>query len=1652
MADRERVTSRRPAHSAGDPLAGFSPLVRDWFAASFPAPTPAQAGAWRSIGAGEHTLVVAPTGSGKTLAAFLSAIDGLVTSPPTSGDGDRRRPCRVLYVSPLKALAVDVERNLRSPLAGVAGLAAARGWPVPKIEVAVRSGDTPPSARAAFARRGADILITTPESLFLLLTSRSREALAGVSTVIVDEVHAVAGTKRGAHLAVSLDRLDTLLDAPAQRIGLSATVRPTQEVARYLAGGRPVTVVAPPATKQVDIDVVVPVPDLAEIGTPTGDLEGPALSGPARSSIWPHVEERIADLVEAHRSTIVFANSRRLAERLTARLNEIHATRLAGPPDDPWIMPGLVGNVALTPRMPAEIMAQSGSSGGAAPVLARAHHGSVSREQRTEIEDALKTGRLPAVVATSSLELGIDMGAVDLVVQVEAPPSVASGLQRIGRAGHQVGAPSKGVLFPKFRGDLVSAAVAAERMRTGEIEQLRVIANPLDVAAQQIVAICAMDPITVDDLLALLRRSAPFATLGRGSLEAVLDMLSGRYPSEQFAELRPRLVWDRVTGELTGRAGAQRLAVTSGGTIPDRGLYGVFLAGTESTGPTRSSRTQGRRVGELDEEMVYESRVGDVFVLGSSSWRITDIERDQVLVVPAPGAPGRLPFWKADSQGRPAELGRAHGAFVREIGAGAVTGSATARAAVAERLAGIGLDAFATNNLLAYLAEQHEATGMLPDEKILLLERFRDELGDWRVVLHSPYGAAVHAPWALVIAARMRERYGVDVQAQHSDDGIVLRLPDVEYDGGPPELADLVVLDPAAVRAEVTQQVGGSAVFAARFRECAARSLLLPRRQIGRRQPLWQQRQRAAQLLEVASGYPEFPVVAEAVRECLADVFDVDSLIELMRQIAARQVGLVEITTPAPSPFARSLLFGYVAQFIYEGDSPLAERRAAALTVDPELLAELLGTTDALSLRDLLDPAAVESVQRDLQRLSEARLARGDDEIADLLRILGPLSIGEIAERSEPGVEVDAVIERLSGARRIMPVRIAGQSRWADPADAAVLRDALGVALPVGVAEAFLVGETDPLGRLLGRYARTHGPFPAADPAQRFGLGVAVVRDALARLADTGRIAIGEFRPLGSPGAVDGASEYVDAEVLRLLRRRSLAVLRAEVEPVPPEALGRFLPAWNGIDSSGSARRPLGVDGVLRAVEQLAGAVLPASALETLILPARVAGYTSAMLDELTAAGEVLWAGHGALGTDDGWISLHPADTAALTLPPVGALDPESASFEDPHRAVLAVLARGGGFFFPALLVAVRDDMATGDSGLGGVGDPAGRPTEQAVLAALWDLVFAGLVTGDTLGPLRARLAGGHTAHRSRRPAPRTRMRPPSRLSLLGSRAGAAAVRPAAPVPATAVGRWSLLPVAERDPTVRMHAAAELLLDRYGIVTRGSVLAEDTPGGFAGVYRVLAAMEESGRIRRGYFVEGLGASQFASPGAVDRIRGLAPRPDDPVEPAAGEARVLAAADPANPYGGALPWPDPVAADREGHRPARRAGALVCLVGGQPVLYAERGGRTMLSFSTDPAVLEAAATALAGLVHAGRVASLTVTRIDGQSVQGSDHPAAQALQRAGFVATPRGLRLRTGSGRAPGPAQRDAPGPRAGRPPGWDRYGPGTPEGGGHARG
>ncbi len=1611
-----------------DVLQRFSPATQDWFRGAFAAPTPAQTGAWDAISHGRHALVVAPTGSGKTLSAFLWAIDGVFRerqSAPTATEEPRGRKraekpdaqrTRVLYISPLKALGVDVERNLRSPLVGIGQSARRLGVPAPAVTVGVRSGDTSSSDRRKLVAEPPDILITTPESLYLMLTSQAKETLRGVHTVIIDEVHAVAATKRGAHLAVSLERLDALLEKPAQRIGLSATVRPIDEVARFLGGSAPVEIVAPRASKTFEMTVVVPVDDMLNPPPtpgeppprPSGDASaeddgewftpaGPATPGAAggestemTGSLWPHVEEAIVDRILQHRSTIVFSNSRRLAERLTARLNEIYSERL--------------GIDLPDAAVPAAMMAQAGATAGAEPVLAKAHHGSVSKEQRAIVEDELKSGVLRCVVATSSLELGIDMGAVDLVIQVEAPPSAASGLQRIGRAGHQVGETSRAALFPKHRGDVLHTAIVTERMLAGQIEAIRVPQNPLDILAQQTVAAAALGAIEVEEWFETVRRSAPFRTLPRSAYEATLDLLAGRFPSDEFAELRPRVVWDRDQGTLVGRPGAQRIAVTSGGTIPDRGLFGVFVAG----------ESQNARVGELDEEMVYESRVNDVFTLGTTSWRIVEITHDRVNVLPAFGQPGKVPFWHGDGIGRPAELGEALGRFSREV-------SGADPAAARQRLGEAGLDDRAQDNLLAYLAEQVEATGSVPSDRQLTVERSRDEVGDWRVILHSPYGMQVHAPWALAVNARIRERLGVEGSAVASDDGIIARIPDATAE---PPGAELFVFDADELDQIVTDEVGGSALFASRFRECAARALLMPRTNPQRRSPLWQQRQRSAQLLEVARRHPTFPIILETLREVLQDVYDLPALTRIARQIADRRIRLVETTTTQPSPFARDLLFGYVGAFMYEGDSPLAERRAAALSVDPALLSELLGK---IEMRELLDPAVLAQFEREAQRLDPDRRVTGIEGVADLLRILGPLDEAEIAARLRPAEAAAAAaraeeIRRAEGgdaasdppavesppadraarqeegdpaeaarfatalveARRAIRVTIAGTARLAAIEDAGRLRDALGAALPVGLPQAFLEPFPDPFGDLVARYARTHGPFTADAVAERFGVGVAVARHALQRLESAGRVTSGFFLPETRAPRPD-ETEWCDAEVLRRLRMRSLAAIRGSVEPVPPDAFARFLPSWQHLT------RPLeGIDGTLAVIEQLAGLPIPASAWESLVLPSRVRDYSPAMLDELTAMGEVLWAGHGSLPGRDGWISLHPAETAALTLlPPDDDVPAESLD-----SRVLEALSAGGAYFAAQVRALAEAD------------------NEQSVVEALWRLAWAGRVTNDTFAPVRGLLSGGSQAHRVARRAPRARMF-----------RGTTLPRPAAPPRPVAVGgRWAALPVPETDATVRATAAAGMLLDRYGVVTRGSVQGEGLPGGFAQAYRVLSGFEEAGHCRRGYLIEKLGAAQFAASATIDRLREFAAVADPPPR----SAITLAATDPANPFGAALPWP---ALEGSKHRPGRKAGALVVLVDGVLVLYLERGGKTALAFSADDDLLAAAAHSLAQTARTRTLDTLTIEQVNGAFVFGE--PIGRMLRDAGFVESPRGLTLRKHTaGDAARASRQGAGGPRA----------------------
>ena len=1822
-----------------DALSHFSAPVRDWFRATFSAPTAAQEGAWESIRNGNNTLIIAPTGSGKTLAAFLWALDALHREHEAGTAGGTR----ILYISPLKALGADVERNLRAPLTGITRLSG-NDTGEPNISVGVRSGDTPARERRQLISNPPDILITTPESLYLMLTSAARNTLAGVTTVIVDEIHNLAATKRGAHLAVSLERLDALLEKPAQRIGLSATVENPEAVARFLGGIQPVTIMSRPVPKEWDLRLSVPVPDMAALGgandygqglyapsemqggggsastsspvsaaqpissaastpasapytledaigvfpgqeadqayptqadgntapkntltIPEESLRETADSERPETSIWPRVQERIVDHIENNRSTIVFVNSRGLAEKLTAALNDIHLHRV-------------LAKQGISPEDYAAGICDIAE----VPPLARAHHGSVSKEQRTLIEEALKGGTLRCVVATSSLELGIDMGHVDLVIQVAAPPSVASALQRVGRAGHRVGEISRGFFYPKHRGDLLGATVTLAGMRSGTLEPLAIPTNPLDVLAQQTVAACALGPISVDSWYEALRRSAPYADLPRALFDSVLEMLAGRYPSDEFAELRPRIIWDRTlteeapSGSIEGRPGAQRLAVTSGGTIPDRGLFPVYLvSGDEERGP--------KRVGELDEEMVYESRAGEVITLGASSWRIEEITHDAVRVSPAPGQPARLPFWHGDRMGRSYALGVQTGAFTRALSSLDATDSAAAR----QQLEQLGLDTWAVDNLLAYLREQRESTGAVPSDTRMIVERHRDELGDWRVVLHSPLGYGVHAPWALAVRARIEERYGVGASVMASDDGLILRLPAME---DVPPGADLFLFDPDELEAIVTERVGDSALFASRFRENAARALLLPRRDPGKRTPLWQQRQRAAQLLDVARKYPDFPVLLETARECLQDVYDVPALVQVHRSLQSRTVSMLEVETNDPSPFARTLLFEYVAEHLYDGDAPAAERRAAALSLDPALLAELLGSS---GLRDLLDPAVLVQTQQRLQRTGERYRACGVEGVADLLRQLGPLSARELSLRlradnprpesaahgsqdfgesedsenygEEYGAhasttEARALAEELVRSRRAFSFMGAAdgsaepQLYYAVVEDAARLRDGLGIMPAAALPTALLEPVAEPLEDLVSRYARTHIPFTVQQAAEHFSrltpVGVGVLTPVLQRLQQQRRLSSGEFLPevLRASGSV--GVEWVDAQVLRTIRARSLAALREEIEPVSAQVYGVFLPSWQNVRSLSvrvaqtlpeasaygaffPSRRAATVVGervaplsptaengaenatensasatedLLTAIDQLAGVRVPASALETLILPARVPGYQPHMLDELMASGRVFFTGAGQLGggsaqKSDGWIRLHLSESSSLTL---GEDYPEQLlRAENPElwealqapgtleHAIYEALAHGG-LFVPAL----RERVAQLMSATAPAGQVVTFPDAAEVSAALWRLVWAGAVTNDSFAPIRAMLAGVRSAH----PTPAA----PARLSRVGRRGAGriAAARasmgnglaggygadsygssgysaPAAGrglrslrgglhavAPTVAPrdsGRFSRVDTLLQEPveaTVTALARADLLLDRYGVLTRGCLQVEDSAGGFSQLYRIYSAAEDRALVRRGYFIDGLGAAQFAAPATVDLLRSTADSLSIPAGPQGFGAiqgfgasayapqrtdtervygtftvTLLAATDPANPYGAALSWPAIPSFAHEGkgtvkHRPARKAGACVVLVDGTPVLYVERGAKTLLAFTTDPILLEAAAPALARLVSAGGTEKISVEKVNDVELLGThtvststlgtsgseivEHPVealCAALQAQGFYATVRGLSLR-----------------------------------------
>lgn len=1440
----------------------------------------------------------------------MSSLDRLITTEPPAP----KQRTRVIYISPLRALAFDVEKNLRAPLAGI-GLAAERlGIPFQEPIVAMRTGDTLPRERQQLARKPPDLLITTPESLYLMLTSSVRDTLVNVDTVIIDEIHALAPTKRGSHLMLTLERLEEITKTPPQRIGLSATQRPLEEVARFLGGqvnGQPreVTIVDTGVRKTLDISVVVPVEDMSDLGNVPATQEltsGPASTAlvPRRSSIWPSVYPRILEQILQHRSTIIFCNARRQAERLAANINELAEQQGIGVDKETGVV---------------------------VEELVKAHHGSLAREQRVLIEDQLKRGALRAIVATSSLELGIDMGAVDLVIQVESPGAISRGLQRIGRAGHSVGEASIGTIYPKHRHDLLETAVVAKHMLDGRIESTHYLRNPLDVLAQQIVAHVAMAGETsVESVATMVRRCAAYSDLGDDVFNSVLDLLSGRYPSEEFSELRPRLVWDRIDGKLRARDGAQRLAVTNGGTIPDRGLFGVFLP-------------DGTRVGELDEEMVYESRPGETFLLGASTWRIEDITFERVVVTPAPGQPGKMPFWRGDSLGRPVELGRAFGEFVREMRS---LPEAAALTALSENHQ---LDEWAARNVVQYLTEQAEATGVVPDDNTIVVERFRDEIGDWRICIHSPFGTPVHAPWAMAIEQRLQHKFDMHIETMWSDDGIVIRLP---------EAADTIdasefMIDPDEVREIVVNGLPQTSLFAARFRECAARALLLPRRRPDQRTPLWQQRQRAADLLSVAAKYPTFPILLETSRECLQDVFDVPALCDVLTRVRSRSIRIVSVDTPKASPFAQSLMFNWIAAYMYEGDAPLAERRAAALSLDRDLLNSLLGAEE---LRELLDAGVLSDTELELQCLVGFRRAKSVDELHDVLRRVGDLSLSELAARADMSVE--SAVEQLVREKRAISVAVAGVERFIAAEDAALYRDALGCALPLGLPVAFTDPVQQPLLHLVARYARTHGPFVNNDVATRFGTTVERVAHVCEALESDGRLVRGEFRPAGVE------REWCDVEVLRQLRRRSLAMLRKEVEPVEQAALGRFLPSWHHIDSP-----QRGMESLVNTLGILQGAAIVASTLEVDVLPLRVQGYKLTDLDELCASGEVVWVGSGAIGANDGRIRLFFADQLPMLSPGIEMPTPlEGESYD----AIRTTLAQRGAIFFSQLRAS------------------APGATDAEVLAALWDLVWNGEVTNDTFAPMRALLAGGKSSSRTAPKSVTRAGRPrPGRLSKVG--------------PPTGAGRWSLVaPLRQPAPTstAAAHAFALQMLERHGVLTREAVLGEGAVGGFASVYGVLKTLEERGHVRRGYFVDGLGAAQFALPGAVDRLRDAREPVDAELHPEAmPRPLVLAATDPSQPYGSTLPWPTTMG------RPTRSAGALVVLVNGEPAVWCDPKSYSLVVF--DGATRDASwAHALVALVGNGRRRSLEIRKVDGVEIS-PNVDVIPALKAAGFVESYRG---------------------------------------------
>ena len=1659
----------------------FSQATRTWFSDAFPTgPTAVQERAWATIGRGENALVIAPTGSGKTLAAFLSAIDRLGRLDTGEAEA-RERPesaggVRVVYISPLKALGADVERNLRRPLAGIAAVG-----PALPISVGVRSGDTPARERRRLREHPPEILITTPESLYLMLTSAARETLRTVETVIVDEIHSFAGSKRGTHLALSLERLDDLLERPAQRVGLSATVSPHEEVARFLGGPHPVTVIADDGRAAPEVTVAVPVENMARIpaisdrrtrmeramGSPSlgaagrssglaragagdawrsdralrramaaGQVEQsgrtgsaganrvPGSAGPARvsGSIWPHLENAILDQVLAHRTTLVFVNSRGACERLTARLNEAYAARggseNAGEPE-----PRLASHAAPPSETQAPVHRESWEMGTAAhtepipqgaPVIARAHHGSVSKEQRLDVERRLASGELRCVVATASLELGIDIGSIDLVLQVAPPPSVAAGLQRVGRADHRVGGRPRGVIYPVERTHLVDAVVAAEGMRAGTIEHTVLVTNALDVLAQQTVAAVSAGDLTADGWFATVTRAAPYASLPRRAFESVLTLLSGGFSSADLSDFSPRIVWDRATGRLSARPNAQRLAVTSSGTIPDRGMFPVVL-------PEGAEEAGRRRVGELDEEMVNESSPGDIITLGTSSWRIRQITGDRVVVDPAEGRSARLPFWRGEGLGRPAATGLAKGAFLREAQAGleepGSTGESKAEQVLRRRLMDAGLDAHAQDNLVALLREQCCATGVLPTDETLVLERNRDESGSWRIIVHSTLGRRVHEPWAMAIRERVQQVLGIKPQVIAADDGIVLQIPVLE---GRLPGAELVVFDPLEVSALVRGRIDETALFAARFRECAARALLMPTTRPGHRTPLWLQRVKAGQLLEAARQFQDFPVSVEAARECLQEYYDLPALTGLMERLGSGRVRVVEADTTEPSPFAHPLLFGYTSTLLYQEDLPHAEHRARLLSLDPQVLDALLGDG---GLAGLLDDEVMAEVEAELQHLASGRRARADAEgIADLLRELGPLTDTELVERCDDTGEsggddvqedsgvanglpaaVRSAVDELADAGRSLRVTIGGREHWARIEDAGGLHLALGTAIPESAAEqtaldgvngaaARISAARSPLNDLVLRHARVHTLITPGQVTEAFGIGASAAEDALRELAGDGSLV-----SLGEAG-------WMESSVFTRVRNRSLARARAAVAPVAPEVLQRLVLERAGLDEAGS-----GVDALAEALAALEGVWLPADLWESVVLPARVADYRPAMLDELIASGDVVW-------------QARPGEELASGQRGSGRTGPGERGSAAPARAD-DVVALGEIAFFPtdsALAPVVGDALAWA----GPRTEQDGDLNEEGSEDERWRLVREGAATGRSFEPVRRSLEPAPKVHRA--PARRVRSRRSRRSMVAMPQTGGqtASGRLSSVLSSTSWVRISAAPASAEE---RATAEVESLLDRYGVVSRDVALAFGGAGGLVPLMPVLRRMEDTGAVLRGGFVEGLGPAQFAERKTVDRLRFLGQEPAG--ARGSGTGIVLDLKDPACLVGRGSAWPEPalpagigkvgIEGEEAGGAPQRRRGASVVLIDGAPVLYASDSLKVLISYTSEREVLTRALSALAtarqgALAREGSPPGRHRTVVESlNGVSALDRAVSDLLRQAGFVSDPRGMRLAVG---------------------------------------